>query len=148
MMQVGHVRVVVRQRLVSMQVGMRFARGFTGPMHVLVVLVMGMKVLVDHPLMGVPVTVPLPEQERRPERHADERRRVHGTYRLVEGDHGGDRAEEGRHREVSGFSRCSDESKRMGVEHHADSVAHASHEKHKGQHSRRRQALAADESDG
>ena len=56
-MDVGVVRVGMRQPCVLMAVGVRFARRIAGSVFVLVVLVVIVKVLVLHRLMNVPMFV-------------------------------------------------------------------------------------------
>jgi hypothetical protein len=97
MVQVGQVRVVVRQGEVRVHMGVRLG---DGPLVlVLVVLVVDMEVLVDRPFVGVRVTVLLAKKERDARGEDDHRRSVHLAHPLSEQRHGGERAHERRRRE-------------------------------------------------
>ena len=104
MVQVGQVRMAVRQRLVNVLVGMRL-RSFVAAMRVPVMLVVRMPVRMSHPAMRVLVLVGLGEDEPGRERHqrrgGDQRRR----HRLAEQRHRERGADERRGAEVRGVRR-------------------------------------------
>jgi hypothetical protein len=60
---IRHVRVVVYERRVPVAVTVRFARGVTVPMVMLVVFIVHVEVFVDELVVGVFVVVSFAEQE-------------------------------------------------------------------------------------
>jgi hypothetical protein len=93
-MDVRHVRVVVRERLVGVLVRVGLARRVARAVRVAVVLVVDVAVLVGRRLVDVEVRVPLAEEQTEAEGHRPRGRCLAPTERLAEDGDARHRADE------------------------------------------------------
>ena len=121
MVQIGDMRMVVRQRRVAM--GMRMRLGDRLRMDVPVMLVVDVQVVVLKFLMGMHMRMALAHQEHYPRRHQQAARPLGYSRRVAEHNHGNDRPDKRRGRKKSGFPGGAKDSERPHIEHQACSVA-------------------------
>jgi hypothetical protein len=104
-MHVGHVRVCVRQRFVLVRMGVGLARRILQTVGVAVMLVVTVSMSVHHAAMGMGVRVPLGEVQPNADGHQHSGGEELHRQWLLERDHRGRRADEGRGREICAGAR-------------------------------------------
>ena len=88
MVRIGHMRVVVHEALVVMQVAVRLPRRVVRTVRVLVMLVVRVLVLVGHRRVLVAMRVFLAKQERDAQAHGEHRDAIQQAERITEQEHG------------------------------------------------------------
>ena len=130
-MDVGKVRVTMRQSRVDVPVRVRLPRRLAAIMAVLVMLVMHVPMLVGHLLVPMLVLVALRQMKPNAEGHEGTGRNDLDRHRLPQNEHGDQPPEKWSQREVRPGPSRSDVSKGNDKEHQADPVAGKS-DNHRG----------------
>ncbi len=120
---VAHVRVRMRELLVTVHVGVRLRRQSVG-VRVLMVVVVHVPVVVDDDLVAMQVVVALPEQEGDAGRHQRTGNQFADADGLGQHQWRDERTDERGHREHRGLARRAQDAQRVRVEEDADPVAH------------------------
>ncbi len=124
--QVRHVRMIVHQGHVLVRMCVRL---LGRPLvRVPVVLVMDVEVVVLHRLVGVPVRVPLEEEECDPGRHGSHGDEIDAAERVAKKRYRRQRAHEGRRGEEGGLAGSPEVAQGVHVEDDAQAIAEQAHD--------------------
>ena len=129
-MDVGIVRVCMRQPRVLMAVGVRFARRIAGRVFVLVVLVVIVKVVVLDRLVNVPMFVAFGNVQPNADEHEnarDPKRPIEPALPEGEGERG---TSERRGGKIGPCSRCAEMAERLHEKNETDAIAKETDDRH------------------